>query len=386
MKKIILAIYMVLFAVNLFFGVFDRDDFFLPEYVKVIQTGGFSGKTHIEFSVYRQGLRYYIDVNGELYELSRTEYKACVGTSGDFEKPHYDQVACDGFDYLFKIKFPLREEKEYRFYTYGEMLSQRVKMMTRLKRGDQYPEDAEQLFEAMSDIFDEYNVNGAYIRYVDDEDTWAFKYGRNQTSSLHYDERYIKINCDVIAEIANAYAYGKGLTDLPYLGCNKTLMANYVEAKTGKRPTILLPTDRGFIYPESADPYNFFHTTYFIRQQKDQYMPLKGAEFYRMRYFEHVPAGKETAYFKTMSCDDTVYLLYALSETKEDGFILLETHDLLTRPLLMLNLKLAFLTHGKMPVFRGTYMFMHVVFIALVQNAILALVLIIKELKVRPKR
>ena len=67
MKKIILAIYMVLFAVNLFFGVFDRDDFFLPEYVKVIQTRGFSGKTHIEFSVYRQGLRYYIDVNGELY-------------------------------------------------------------------------------------------------------------------------------------------------------------------------------------------------------------------------------------------------------------------------------------------------------------------------------
>ena len=383
MKKIILVIYMLLFAVNLFFGVFDRDDLLLPEYVKVLQTGGFTGTTHIEFSVYRKGFGYYLDVFDEHYELSRTEYKACVGTSADYEKPVNDRIECDGFDYSYRVKFPLREEKEYRFCSYGESLSQRVKMMVYLKRGDWYPEGADHLAGAMFDIFDEYNVNGALIRYVEDKDILSFMYGRIQSSTLNGDERYAKINSDVIAEIANAYAYGKGMSDLPYLGYNKTLMAKYVEAKSGKRLTILLPTERGFIYPESPNPYNFFNTTYFIRQQKDQYMPLKGAKFYRLRYFEHVPTGRETAYFKTMSSDDTVYFLYALSETKEDGFILIETRDHLTRPLLMLNLKLAFLTHGKIPVFHGAYMFIHATFIALVQNAILAVVLI---LRARPKR
>lgn len=386
MKKMILTIYLVLFTINLFFAVFDRDDFFLPEYVKVEMNGGFSGRDHSEFSAYRQGFKYYLTRGDEKAELTRTEYKACVGVSTDYDKPLYDQAICDGYSYRIDVKFPLRKEKEYHYYRYADEMLQRMKLMIYMKFTESYPEEMIELCDSMFAVFDEYNVNGAYVRFTDDDHHFAIPYGRLVGTKTYEDERYIKINNDLVAEIANAYMYGKGMTKIPYLGSSTAIMTKLTKKITGQEPGAYLPACQGLIRPSEAFPSNFANAYLFVVQKKDAYLTYDAAKFYRLRYFDHVPAGKEIAYIKSDSSEDVILLTYVLPESNENGFMVLESRDLLTRTRMMLDIKLALLTHGNMPVFRGTYMFMHVVFIALVQNAILALVLIIKELKVRPKR
>ena len=372
--KLIVIVYVLVFAVNLGFAVVDIDDLFLPEYVKVIETGGLSGHHEDRFSVSRENGKYYINHS---IEITREEYRMCVGSRKDYEEPQKFPVGSDAFAYSFYVKYPFSEEKYYDIGYCGSALVQRMKIVMRNKeRGEEAPE----IERALTDVFEKYDVRGGYVHYFDGEHSIrTLFYGELITHETYDDERYIKINDAYTAELANMRMYSRRKKMYP--GTNTKLMAKYVEKETGMKISDYVPKEPGIFSPKNVSVLNFYGISVFFTQKKDTgYMSLKAAKYYRFRYFDHALKGKEPVYFKDASCDDLTVISYVIPGEKKAGCIVIETDDLLTRQLMIMDIKLAILTDGKFPVLRGTRLTAHVLFIGMVQILVLAGVMIVKTL------
>ena len=372
--KFIVIVCVLVFAVNLGFAVVDFDDIFLPEYIKVSERGGLSGHHEDRFSVSRENGKYYIDHS---IEITRDEYKMCVGSKKDFEEPQKYPSGFDSFYYTFQIKYPFEEEKSYNLGYCGSAVAQRIKIVMRNK---QRGEETSVVEKALTDVFEKYDVRSGYVHYFDGEHSMrTLFYGELITVETYDDERYIKINDAYTAELANMRLYS-GRKKI-YLGSNTKLMAKYVEKKTGMKISDYVPKEPGVFSPKNVSVSNFYGISVFFKQKKDTgYMSLKAAKYYRFRYFEHALKGKDMVYFKNRSCDDLTVISYVIPGEKKAGCIVIEDDDLLTRQLMIMDIKLAILTDGKLPVIKGTRLTVHVLFIGMVQILILACAMIVKTL------
>ena len=388
--KLIVIVYVLLFAVNLFFAVVDLDDLFLPEYIKVSESGGLSGHSFNMYSVSREKGKYYINHS---IEITREEYKRCVGAKIDFKEPQLYSAGSDAYYYSFRIKYPFEKEEYHEVGYCGSPLAQRIKMLMHDKEVGKETPDIE---NALVNVFDKYNVKSAYVTYYDgDKSMRNVFYGALYNMNSHKDERYIKINDAFMAELANMRMYSgtdsmrkRGDSGKLYLGTNTKLMAKYVEKNTGKKILDYVPDERGIVRPRTASISNFYASVNFIIVPKkdNRYMTVKASKYYRFRYFDHALKGTELVYFKDRSCDDLTVLVYCIPNEVKNGCIVFETDDYLTRQLLIMEIKLAILTDGKLPVMRGTCLTAHVLFIGMVQTLILAGVMIVKVLIIDRRR
>lgn len=373
--KIIVIVYVLLFAVNLIFATVDLDDLFLPEYIKVAESGGLTGQHVDMYSVSRENGKYYIN---QTIEISRNEYKQCVGSKKDFEEPQKTGSGSDGFFYTFRIKYPLEKEKFYETGFRGGLMAQRIKQMMYCKMKGI---ETSGIGKGLAAVFEKYDVRSGFAYYYegDGEGTRTIYYGALTTIATGEDERYISINNAFMSELANMRLYTE--TGKMYPGTNTDLMAKYVEKENGKKISDYVHKEIGVVDPRIASVSNFYGLSYVVRLQKaTRYMSRNALKYYRFRYFDHALKGKDTVYFKVRSCDDLTVFVYVVPGEDKAGCIVIETDDLLTRQLMINDIKLAIITDGKFPVLRGTRHTVHVLFIGMVQIVILAGAMIVKTL------
>ena len=372
--RLIVIVYVLVFAVNLGFAVIDLDDIILPEFIKVTESRGLSGHHLNVFSVSRENGKYYINHS---IEITRDEYKICVGSKKDFEEPQKYSGGSDAFYYTFRVKYPFEKEKYYELGYYGNVIAQRIKIVMRNKECD---EGTLGLEKALTDVFEKYDVRSSYVSYYDGEgEMRTLFYGAIPTLVTYEDERYVNISDSFMAELANMRMYS-GRKKM-YPGTNTKLMAKCVEKEMRMKISDYVPKETGVFSPKNASVSNFYGITYFVTQRKDnKFMSVKASKYYRFRYFDHALKGKDLVYFKDRSCDDLTVVCFVIPGEEKRGCIVIETDDLLTRQLMIMDIKLAILTDGKLPVLGLTCLTVHVLFIGMVQILILATVMIVKIL------
>ena len=370
LTKAAVILYLICFAVNMAF-VIDRDDFFLPTHVIVFVSGGISGGFGSR-AVYREGLKYYLSFYDEKFEITRNEYKYCVGSIKD-QKEYYDKtpdrVICDGLTYSYEIKYPFMKAKTFSLgYNSGTISSR----MYQLYRSKKEPQGTEQdIVYALERILDEYNADSAYAFSSNGEksDRIVFRTGIEDK-----DEIFKETVDEYMAEFVNLYLYSYEYTKDLYIGRDTDKMEKIISETTGKEPG-------DFLFPEKSNMLRMdvAYGSQFINR-KDRYLTPDMRTYMEYRYFEPVPKGRHMAFFEKKTNEDLTVMVCGIPKEKRIVLIVFRSNDRLTKQMMIAKMKLAILTNGKITGIRGSYYVIHALFIGAVQTSILAAFLIARTL------
>ena len=80
---------------------------------------------------------------------------------------------------------------------------------------------------------------------------------------------------------------------------------------------------------------------------------------------------------------DLYYGSFSDEEENIKGYIEFESSDILTRQMMLAEIRLVLLTNGHLPILREAYYVVHILFIAFIQNIFLAAFLILAEARKR---
>ncbi|MCR5804578.1 MAG: hypothetical protein K6G47_09980 [Clostridia bacterium] len=384
-KILVIILYFAVFAMNLAF-VINWEDVFLPDSVTLVTTGTFPnciGESN-KFSIYQLGSNYYITLD-ETVKITYEEYKYCLSSYGEL-KDEYDNFEPDDSDP--KSTTVIRNffyRKEYPYIS--DSLRWRMEHVYRFKSPGK-------LYESVGHIFDEYGVKGANV-YIDDGKEFYYQNGFRLYEPSYpvfcatvgiagyfpekkYDKRLDTINRKAVAEVSNVRLWQDGKIPIPFPFDNTVIIELSTEMLTGM-------TSKEYANAEYADEYSSVgHCFYLGYSNNKKTLNDRSKIYYRLRYMDIVLKGKEVIYFRTFSDEDLTILYYSNPSADEHGYLAFETRDKLTRQLLIWNLKLAIITDGRIPVISGSFLTIHVLFIAFVQNLILAVALLIGT-KIRQK-
>lgn len=385
-KILVIILYFAVFAMNLAF-VINWEDVFLPDSVTLVTTDVFPndmGKSK-RFSIYQLGSNYYITLD-KTVRITYQEYKYCMTSYMDKDlKEYYDEYepgdnAPEGEKTIIRDFF---YRKEYPY----------IDNILLYKMSRVYDGKYGKLYRSTNMIFEKYGAECFEILLRDSENCITqsgselyepkisvfcgtfdqVNYHKEEEEEC--DERIDSMNRQAMAEVSNIRLWQDGEILLPLPTDNKLIIEPVTKLCTGKDTF-------EYLYPQKSGKSrkDLSYARYCFKLatlEKSKVMNKRSQLYYKLRYMDIMLKGKEPIYFRTFSDKDLTVLCFAIPSTGEDGSLAFETHDRLTRQLVIWNLKLAIITNGRIPVISGSFLTIHVLFIAFVQNLILAVALLI---------
>ena len=294
-------------------------------------------------------------------------------------------VVADSDDLLsFRLPVPFEREKQINIVD-GKFESV-LESSYKEPRSDN-PSEFHKLMYAVEDVLDEYNADygctvltscSSNVYHKTSQRTLVpttrfASYPFRDWNRISKDPRYYEITRSVAVELANATMVRKGDAVVPYLGSSTYLKEKYVKYMTGMDPTDYL------VYVPDTLSYSSIpgqKSTYFINTGVD----VKGAKIVKVVSFDHALKGADIVYFDVKTKDGLSMLFFSIPGENIEGTVIYECDNYITRQMLTLNLKLTILTGGKVPVLKGIYLTVHILFIAFVQNTVLSFMFILANL------
>ena len=317
------------------------------------------------YCAYKKGSRYFLTLT-DTEEITKGEYKYILGDDHD---RHDDPES----DYKYRLKYFFFFEKEYtpeRCYTVS-----RMRDIFLHKKNESDSNSLTGLCESVTDILDEYNAESAYMSFANADDRIIGFYGlpdpENKEDSID------KINRKIRAENAAVDLWDRGDMIIPYPGKDERIIGFLTKKITGQGTEEYVKDNRVSYLSHYGDlSVLFYKYNMAVVQDRDRVSrSLKACKYMSFRYMDHMLKGRHIIYSKVVSGDDITIMFFKVKGRPGTGYIEFESHDPISRYLTIINIKLAVMTGGRLPVIPGSYLLIRVLLIAFAQNVVLAIIL-----------
>jgi len=357
LTAVIIFLYMIAFTANLA-AVIDWNDVFMPASVMIVYPRN-------RYYAYKEGSHYYLALTGTV-EITKGDYKYILGNGDD---RHDDP----GSEYKYRLKYFSFFEKEYRperSFTVYRMIEV---YMDRINERDS--RELSRMRDRITQILDEYGAETGSMKFSSSEGRISSYYGFADPEKNQ--DAIDKINRKIMAEFAAVYLWDRGEMPLPYPGSNARIIEALTERLTGQDTEEYAAEDYDPELSSYGDLDGLFYRYHMVaHQDRDRSrLSLKAAKYISLRYMEHMPGGRHIIFSKTVTGDNITVMVYSSKGPRETGYIEFEAHDPVSHFLTAINIKLAVMTGGRLPVIPGSYLLIRVLLIAFAQNVVLAIIL-----------